>query len=121
MPKHKDVWSSWNYLCEDEVDEKSRITVTYWLNKLQSIPHDMPLFVTLNPVKPPRADLIDDEVVFEHPVYNHAMLTAQNNIGKIQGVNKTWFCGAYLRYGFHEDGLYSAVEVAKMLGTEVPW
>ena len=121
MPKRKAAWASWNYLCDGVVDENARITVTYYMNRLQSIDASKPLFVTLNPSRPPHDDLIFDQTVFEHPVYDANSLKAQRAMPTIQGVNKAWFCGAYLRYGFHEDGLNSAVEVAKMLGVEVPW
>jgi predicted NAD/FAD-binding protein len=121
MPKRKAAWASWNYLCDGVVDENARITVTYYMNRLQSIAAVKPLFVTLNPSRPPHDDLIFDQTVFEHPVYDANTLEAQRDMPTIQGVNKAWFCGAYLRYGFHEDGLNSAVEVAKMLGVEVPW
>ncbi len=121
MPKRKAAWASWNYLCDDVVDENAHITLTYWMNRLQSIPHDKPLFVTLNPAKTPRDEMIYDQVTFEHPVYNQAALQAQTEMINIQGGRGVWFCGAYMRYGFHEDGLNSAVEVAKMLGVEVPW
>jgi predicted NAD/FAD-binding protein len=121
MPKRKAVWASWNYLCDHAVDENARITVTYWMNRLQSIPSEKRLFVTLNPARPPRADLIDDEVIFEHPVYNQAMREAQLALPTVQGQQNTWFCGAYTRYGFHEDGLHSAVNVAEQLGVKVPW
>jgi uncharacterized protein len=121
MPKRKAVWASWNYLCDSEVDENARITVTYWMNKLQSLPANKPLFVTLNPSHAPRTDLVDDEVVFEHPVYNQSMREAQLALPTIQGQRNTWFCGAYTRYGFHEDGLHSAVTVAQQLGAQVPW
>lgn len=121
MPKRAACWSSWNYLCDSAVDERTRITVTYWMNRLQNIANDTPLFVTLNPPVAPRADLVIDEHMFEHPVYSLEMIAAQKKIPQIQGKRRTWFCGAWQRYGFHEDGLLSAVNVAKQLGCEVPW
>ncbi len=121
MPKRHACWSSWNYLSDSAVDERTRITVTYWMNRLQNISNDTPLFVTLNPHTPPRAELIIDEHMFEHPVYSLEMLAAQKRVPQIQGKRRTWFCGAWQRYGFHEDGMKSAVDVARQLGCEVPW
>ncbi len=121
MSKRKACWASWNYLCDEKIDERARITVTYWMNLLQNIDNNTPLFVTLNPPTPPREDLIFDEHIFEHPVYDMAMVNAQKRINEIQGKKRIWFCGAYQRYGFHEDGLLSAVNVAKQLGCKIPW
>jgi predicted NAD/FAD-binding protein len=123
MPKRKACWASWNYLSDSAVDDRTRIIVTYWMNRLQPshIPQAHPLFVTLNPHIPPRPELVLDEHMFEHPVYSLEMIAAQTRIPSIQGKRRTWFCGAYQRYGFHEDGLWSAVRVAEMLGCEVVW
>lgn len=121
MPKRKSCWASWNYLCDDIVDTRAQITVTYWMNLLQNISNETSLFVTLNPPHPPREDLIFDEHTFEHPVYDMDMIEAQKHIKDIQGKNRLWFCGAYQRYGFHEDGILSAVNVAKQLGVSIPW
>ncbi|MCB1346555.1 MAG: cyclopropane-fatty-acyl-phospholipid synthase, partial [Rhodobacteraceae bacterium] len=89
----------------------------YWMNRLQSIPDDDPLFVTLNPQTPVREDLIHDEVVFDHPVFDRAAMAAQQRIAARNGDNHTWFAGAWLRHGFHEDGFASAVRVARALGS----
>jgi uncharacterized protein len=123
MPKRKACWASWNYLSDSKVDDRTRIIVTYWMNRLQPshVPQDMPLFVTLNPHIIPRPELVVNEHMFEHPVYSLEMIAAQARISEIQGKNRTWFCGAYQRYGFHEDGLWSAVRVSEMMGCEVVW
>ena len=91
------------------------------MNNLQSLPDAVPLFVTLNPGRRPAEHLIHDEHVFEHPVFTRAAVAAQGRIADIQGKNRVSFCGAHLRYGFHEDGLLSAVRVATAMGAEVPW
>jgi len=119
MPKRKRCWSSWVY----HSDKASRddISVTYWMNLLQSIDHDYPLFVTLNPDHAIASEHIFDEHIFEHPIYSQEAVAAQARISSIQGNQNTWFCGAYQRNGFHEDGLASAITVAKALGAEVPW
>jgi predicted NAD/FAD-binding protein len=117
MPKRRKVWSSWTYV-ESGNDPEAPIDLTYWMNSLQPIPDDDPLFVTLNRDAPIREELIHDETVFHHPVYDAAALAAQDTIRAINGQNRTWFCGAWMRNGFHEDGLASAVEVAGLLAEE---
>jgi len=81
----------------------------------------MPLFVTLNPSRMPQAEKIHDQYMFEHPVFDHDAISAQEQLAIIQGKDNMWFCGAWTRYGFHEDGLSSAVAVAQGLGAHVPW
>ena len=112
MPKVRGTWSSWVYQASSK-KEASGIGVTYWMNRLQNIPESDPLFVTLNPIKPVRENLIYDEKTFRHPVFDRAALVAQARMKEIQGANNTWFAGAYLRNGFHEDGFASAVRVAR--------
>ncbi len=114
MPKSRKVWSSWSYV-EPKGGPGNRIDLTYWMNSLQPIPMDDPLFVTLNTDRPIRQELINDTVIFRHPVYDLAALEAQKTIRSINGANGTWFCGAWLRNGFHEDGIASAVDVATAL------
>ena len=112
MPRARGCWSSWVYQASSDA-ERSGIGVTYWMNRLQNIPETDPLFVTLNPLKPVPDELIYDQKTFRHPVFNRAALIAQTRIGDIQGENNTWFAGAYLRNGFHEDGFASAVRIAR--------
>jgi predicted NAD/FAD-binding protein len=114
MPKRRKVWASWVY-CEDETKNSDRIDLTYWMNSLQPIPHDDPLFVTLNSNRPIREELIHDTVTFQHPVYDVAALQGQDAIRQMNGTNHTWFCGAWMKNGFHEDGYSSAVDVATAL------
>ncbi|MDC0739435.1 FAD-dependent oxidoreductase [Cognatishimia sp. SS12] len=114
MPRRKACWSSWVYKA-DAVDQRPAIGVTYWMNRLQNIPESDPLFVSLNPVKAVDQRLIYDEKTFRHPVFDRAALSAQDQIAALQGTRNTWFAGAYLRHGFHEDGFASAVRVARMI------
>ncbi len=114
MPRRKAVWSSWNY-AEETGRRGDRIDLTYWMNSLQPIPLDDPLFVTLNATRPIREDLIYDQVTFSHPIYDVPALRAQQAIRAMNGARNTWFCGAWMRNGFHEDGLASAVEVAEAM------
>lgn len=112
MPKRRACWSSWVYQARTGEDQPA-IGVTYWMNRLQNIPQDDPLFVTLNPSQPLDDSKIYDQHTFRHPVFDRAALTAQQQIADIQGQNRTWFAGAYLRHGFHEDGFASAHRVAQ--------
>ncbi len=114
MPRRRAVWSSWNYT-EDRAKTDSRIDLTYWMNKLQPIPMDDPHFVTLNTTRQIREELIHDRVTLRHPVYDQAALAAQGRIAAMNGAQNTWYCGAWMKSGFHEDGLGSAVDVADAL------
>lgn len=114
MPRRRSVWSSWVYQA-DTKQPQTRIGVTYWMNRLQGIPESDPLFVTLNSAREIPDHLIYDQTTFRHPVFDHAALRAQKQLATLQGQNKTWFAGAYTRYGFHEDGFQSAVNIAKAM------
>ncbi|SFE37027.1 NAD(P)/FAD-dependent oxidoreductase [Roseivivax sediminis] len=111
MPKRRVCWSSWNYT-EDRVRAMNTIDLTYWMNSLQPIPMDDPLFVTLNSTREIRDELICDETVLRHPVYDLGALEAQAAMRARNGTHNTWFCGAWMKNGFHEDGLSSAWDVA---------
>jgi uncharacterized protein len=110
MPKRRACWSSWAYRSQD-----GDIGVTYWMNKLQSIPESDPLFVTLNPSTEIGQEAIYDTVEYAHPVFDKAALKAQDDIRRMQGTNRTWFAGAWNRHGFHEDGIASAMRVVRIL------
>ena len=114
MPRRKDCWSSWVYKA-DHKRPSSAIGVTYWMNRLQNIPDNDPLFVSLNPIDDVPSAKIYDETTFRHPVFDHAALRAQADLKAIQGANNTWFAGAYTRHGFHEDGFASAVRIARQM------
>lgn len=112
MPRRRACWSSWVYKA-DQRDNRPAIGVTYWMNRLQNLPENDPLFVSLNPVQDVNPKLIYDDKTFRHPVFDRAAIRAQGAIQAMQGQNHTWFAGAYLRHGFHEDGFASAVRVAR--------
>jgi hypothetical protein len=114
MPRRRAVWSSWNYT-EGPARRAGQIDLTYWMNSLQPIPADDPHFVTLNTTRPIREDLIYDQVTLRHPVYDLAALAAQDRVRAANGGRQTWFCGAWLRHGFHEDGLATGLEVAEAI------
>ena len=120
MPRRRACWSSWVYLARSGSGE-DRASVTYWMNSLQGIPEDTPLFATLNPSVPVEESRILDEHVFDHPQYDLGTMEAQAELPSIQGQRGTWFCGAWTGMGFHEDGLASAVSVAGQMGVSPPW
>lgn len=121
MPKTEACWASWVYLSEGKRDEKDAVSLSYWMNNLQNLKTKAPLLVTLNPGRRPDESIIYDEHSFTHPIFDQAAVEAQGRIEGIQGQDNIWFCGAYQRYGFHEDGLWSAVRVAEGLGADIPW
>ncbi len=92
------------------------------MNRLQGIPGHLPLFVTLNPARPPRADTLHQTEVYEHPIFDAAAIAAQRRLWSLQGDGGIWFCGAHFGAGFHEDGLQSGLAVAEQLGNvRRPW
>lgn len=121
MPRRRAVWSSWNYLSGQTADARRAVSVTYWMNRLQNLDPSVPLFVSLNPIQDPRDDLIEAEFSYDHPVFDQAAVAAQARLPEIQGGARTWFCGSYCGYGFHEDALQAGFAVAAALGSPVPW
>ncbi len=117
MPKRKACWASWVYV-EPAGARPEKIDLTYWMNSLQPIPQDDPMFVTLNSNTPIRDDLIYDVVTFAHPVYDRDALRAQDRLRQMNGRQGTWFCGAWMRNGFHEDGFRSALDVVEAMRAE---
>jgi hypothetical protein len=121
MPRRKGAWSSWNYLARDGADHGREVALTYWMNRLQNLVTPEPLLVTLNPLAEPDPRRVLLEKTYRHPCYDAAMIAAQGALPALQGVRNTWFCGAWTAYGFHEDGIASAVSVARDLGIAPPW
>lgn len=121
MPRTRRAWSSWNYSTTESAREGRQASVTYWLNRLQSLPTRQQIFVSLNPIREPDPALVIDEYGYAHPQFDAAARAAQQRIPAQQGTNRTWFAGAYLGYGFHEDGLQSGLNVAAALGSPAPW
>jgi predicted NAD/FAD-binding protein len=122
MPKRRRAWASWNFLrWRREETADNDVAVTYWMNRLQGIDDDKPLFVSLNPPFEPDPALTFGKYICEHPQYDAAAFAAQKRLNEIQGHRHTWFCGAWTGYGFHEDGLRSGLAVAEALGANVPW
>jgi uncharacterized protein len=121
MPKRRAVWSSWNYIGSRKSTPHG-VCVTYWMNRLQSIESERPLFVTLNPPRPPHAGMLLHSEVYDHPIFDLKAIAAQRKLWKLQGERNTWFCGSYFGSGFHEDGLQAGLAVAEQLGgIPRPW
>jgi predicted NAD/FAD-binding protein len=122
MPRRHRAWASWNFLrWPRESSPVNDVAVTYWMNRLQNIDSSRPLFVSLNPPFAPDPELTFGRYDYDHPQYDAAAFAAQKRIDDIQGRRHTWFCGAWHRYGFHEDGLRSGLTVAEALGADAPW
>lgn len=121
MPRRKQVWSSWNYLKKDDGFE-SELCLTYWMNRLQSLRTETNLFVTLNPFGEIHPKAVDAVIDYDHPVFSQAAIEAQRSLWALQGTCRTWFCGSYFGYGFHEDGAQSGLALAEQLGgLRRPW
>lgn len=121
MPKRKRLWSCWNYL-KQTINGEDELCVTYWMNELQHLETKTNLFVTLNPTKEIHPKAVIKSFDYMHPVFDSDSIEAQKQLWDIQGKNRTWFCGAYFGYGFHEDGIQSGLAVAEQLGGERrPW
>ena len=113
MPARRKIWSSWMYT-EDRAKKTDRIDLSYWMNSLQPwLRGGDDFMVTLNTTRPIREELIWDETVLRHPVYDLEALAAQTSAAELNGTRNTWFCGAWMKNGFHEDGLSSAVDVVR--------
>ncbi len=120
MPRRRSVWSSWNCLIERRSMDQA--CVTYWINRLQKIGSTRPLFVTLNPPRPPRRGTLLHTERYDHPIFDAAAMAAQQRLWRLQGQCNTWFCGAHFGSGFHEDGLQAGLAVAERLGgVRRPW
>jgi len=119
LPRRRAVWSAWNYLAGPTAD--APMSVSYLLNHLQPLPFKQPVIVTLNPQQEPAASSVLGRYEYEHPILDADTVVAQGQLAGIQGRARTWFCGAWTGYGFHEDGLASAIRVAADFGVSPPW
>jgi uncharacterized protein len=119
MPRRTRAWAAWNVMQGE--DPAADLCVTYWMNVLQNLDRSKPVFVTLNPPRDPDPALTFGRFTYAHPQYDAPAIAAQKALPEIQGRNRTWFCGAWVRHGFHEDGLESGLAVAEELGATLPW
>jgi predicted NAD/FAD-binding protein len=121
LPRRRRVWSAWNYLGGRRLDGTRPVCVSYLVNQLQSLPFDTPLVVTLNPVVEPAPGTELRRFVYDHPLFDLAAIDAQRRLPAVQGRRRTWFAGAWTGYGFHEDGLKSALRVAADFNALPAW
>ena len=119
MPKRRAAWGSWSYIGGSKGEES--LCLTYWMNKLQSIDNTYPLFETLNPHREPDPALVHGTYSYDHPMFDERAVKGQQRLPMIQGTDDLFFAGAWTGHGFHEDGLKSAIAVARTLGVEIPW
>lgn len=123
MPRRRRAWSSWNYV--GRRDRPDQAIITYWMNRLQGLPEQAPLFVTLttdDKAWRPRPETVLHTEEYDHPQFDMEAMAAQRDLWSLQGQRSTWFCGAYFGAGFHEDGLQSGLAVAEQLGgVRRPW
>lgn len=119
MPASKRCWSSWNVQANLKSSLSSKVALTYFLNRLQSLKTPDNILLTLNPERRPDDSFF--QVDYNHPVFDQTAIDAQSEVPNIQGVDGVYFAGAWTRYGFHEDGLLSAVNVSKHFEIQPPW
>ncbi|VVE01216.1 tRNA 5-methylaminomethyl-2-thiouridine biosynthesis bifunctional protein MnmC [Pandoraea pneumonica] len=128
LPRRQRVWSAWNYLSKtsaaqtaNQENTQSPVCVSYLLNQLQALPFQTPVIVTLNPMEEPAPHATLGRYAYEHPLLDLAAVDAQARLPELQGQRRTWFAGAWTGYGFHEDGLKSALRVARDFGVSPQW
>ncbi|MEK9952970.1 MAG: FAD-dependent oxidoreductase, partial [Curvibacter sp.] len=116
LPQSRRAWAAWNYeRAARSEQEDSRVCLHYLLNKLQPLPFEQPVVVTLNPLREIAPEQVLGDYEYSHPVFDLGAIAAQQSLPAIQGRQRTWFCGAWAGYGFHEDGLKSGLAVALRL------
>ena len=118
MPKNRKVWSSWNVFSDKKI---SKVSLTYWMNKLQNIDNNYPIFVTLNPIHLPDENKTFEIIDYEHPIYDKNAINGQLQLDNIQGYKDCWYCGAWTGNGFHEAGLSSSLMLSERLNGVIPW
>lgn len=129
LPDRPRAWAAWNYTAWHpqemppvrNADAKSPVSLSYLLNRLQPLPFTSPVIVTMNPLAAPDPAKVIKTMRYDHPVFLAESAAAKRALRHLQGRQRTWFAGAWTRYGFHEDGLMSGIAVAKALGATVPW
>ena len=121
MPRARTAWAAWNYLAARAATDQNPVGVSYWLNRLQPLPFSRPVILSLNPPREPDPASVIAVFDYEHPVFDAAAIEAQYALPALQGRDGLWFCGAWTGYGFHEDGLKSALAVANAMGVRAPW
>lgn len=121
LPRRRRAWAAWNFHAASEEESEAPVSLSYLINKLQPLPFARPVIVTLNPDEAPRDESVIGEFSYEHPTFLEGSEEAKRRVPSLQGRQRTWFCGAWTRHGFHEDGLVSAIAVARGFGIAPPW
>ena len=121
LPRDEKLWSAWNYFAGQGDPGEQPVGVSYLINKLQPLPFKTPVIVTLNPAREPDPATVLAEFDYAHPIFDGPAIAAQQKLAEVQGENGIWLAGAWGRYGFHEDGLKSALRVVNGLGIKAPW
>ena len=114
MPQRPGAWAAWNYeRAALNAQESAKVCLHYWLNRLQPLPFAQHVFVSLNPARDIDTSKVLATIDYQHPVFDLPAIRAQSQISSLQGHQRTWFCGAWTGYGFHEDGLQSGYAAAQ--------
>jgi predicted NAD/FAD-binding protein len=120
MPRTRRCWASWNY----RVDQAGRPSTHYWMNNLQGVSQRHDYFVSINPTTPPDPAMLIKQLDYAHPLFDLAAVAAQDDIPELHRAGHAtgrYFCGAWQRYGFHEDGLWSAFSLCREILGRSPW
>ena len=120
MPRTRRCWASWNY----RIDRAGRHATHYWMNELQGVSDREQYFVSINPPVPPAEGSVKKKLHYEHPLFDRKAVAAQDRLPELHQAGDStgrYFCGAWQRYGFHEDGLWSAVNVCRQILGRDPW
>jgi len=121
LPQRRHLWAAWNYRAGEGAPGDQPVSVSYLINRLQPLSFRSPVVVSLNPAEPPAEARVIRRIEYAHPVFDQGAVDAQARIAQLQGGRRTWFAGAWCGYGFHEDGLRSALDVAGRFGVAAPW
>jgi len=121
MPQNRRVWASWNYRRRMKSAPYDPLSITYYMNRLQGLSGEVDYFVTLNDQATIAADKVIYATTYTHPCFTAAATASQVKLKELNGRRNTFFCGSYMRYGFHEDAVWSAVVVANSLGIDTSW
>jgi predicted NAD/FAD-binding protein len=121
LPRDEKLWSAWNYTAGSGTPGEQPVAVSYLINRLQPLPFATPVVVTLNPAREPDPAKVIAEFDYAHPIFDGPAIAAQQRLDEVQGEGGIWLAGAWGSYGFHEDGLKSALRVANAMGIDAPW
>jgi predicted NAD/FAD-binding protein len=121
LPGRQSAWAAWNYeRAAEQPREQARVCLHYLINRLQPLPWQQPVIVSLNPVRPIAESQVHQRIEYTHPMFDLKAIAAQRRVPELQGAQRTWFCGAWCGYGFHEDGLKSGLAAADSVAAALP-